>query len=166
MKRNAAFLTRTALLCALAVALSALEGIFTPLLPPGAKAGISNVIVMLAASLMGLPTTLVIVLVKAAFALLTRGVIAALLSFFGGLCSALLLWTLFRYARSLGVLGISILGAVTHSLAQLFGSYFLYGAAIFAYAPILLLLSLPSGAITAALLRAVRLLLPPQNERK
>ena len=156
--------TRTALLCALAIALSAFESVFTPVLPPGAKAGLSNVIVMLAASVMGLPTTLFIVLVKAAFALLTRGAVAAFLSALGGVCSALVLWTLFRFARPLGVLGISMIGAATHSLAQLLGSYALYGAAIFAYAPVLLLLSLPSGAVTAAVLRAVTLL--PISKRK
>ena len=46
-------LCRLALLCALAIALSALEGIFTPLLPPFVKAGLSNVAVMLAAAFLG-----------------------------------------------------------------------------------------------------------------
>ena len=148
-------LCRVALLCAAAIALSVLEGVFTPVLPPGAKAGLSNTVVMLAASLFGLFHALAVVLFKAVFALLTRGTVSAFLSLVGGLSSALLLFLLFRRARRLGVLGISTLGAVTHSLFQLLGSYLLYGAAIFAYAPLLLLLSLPSGLVTAALLRAV-----------
>ncbi|MBE6656286.1 MAG: Gx transporter family protein [Ruminococcaceae bacterium] len=148
-------LCRMALLCAAAIALAVLEGVFAPVLPVGAKAGLSNVIVMLAADTLGLPSALAIVLFKSTFALLTRGTVSAFLSLLGGVSSALLLWALFRYARPLGVLGISIIGAVTHSTAQLFGSYLLYGTAIFAYAPLLLLLSLPSGVITAALLRAL-----------
>ena len=153
-KTNVIFLCRLALLCAAALALSALEELFTPILPPGAKAGLSNTIVMLSAQALGLPSTFVIVLFKSIFALLTRGVVSAFLSLLGGFSSAFLLWALFRYTRRLGVLGISLSGALTHSLFQLLGSYLLYGAAIFAYAPVLLLLSLPSGVITAALLRA------------
>ena len=80
-------LCRLALLCALAVALSTLEGIFTPLLPPGAKAGLSNIIVMLAAMTAGLPATLAVVLFKSVFALIMRGTVSAFLSFAGGLGS-------------------------------------------------------------------------------
>ena len=146
-------LVRLALLSALAVALSLLEGIFTPLLPPGAKAGLSNIATMLAASALGLPSALFVTLIKAGFAFLTRGVLSFCLSLFGGLVSAILLWFLFRYAKRVGVLGISILGALSHTLTQLFVSSLLYGAAIFAYAPLLILLTLPAGGITAALLR-------------
>ena len=163
-KSQVRYLSRTALLCALAVALSALEGVFTPVLPPGAKAGLSNVIVMLSASAMGLPAALTVVLFKAVFALLTRGVVSAFLSVLGGVSSALLFWVLFRCTRALGVLGISLLGAVTHTAFQLFGAYLIYGGGILAYAPLLLLLSLPSGAITAAILRAVMYL--PHQQRK
>lgn len=159
-------LCRIALLSALAIALSALEGLFTPLLPPGAKAGLSNIIVMLAACSLGLPSTLAIVLVKAAFALITRGAVAALLSLSGGVSSALLLVLLFRFSRKLGLFGISTLGALTHSLCQLFVSLLLYGTAVLAYAPLLLLLSLPSGLITAAALRAVTYLIPKNFERR
>ncbi|MBQ9735312.1 MAG: Gx transporter family protein [Clostridia bacterium] len=154
MKTNVKKLTRLALLCAAAIALSAFEGLFTPLLPPGAKAGLSNVVVMLAASTMGWLPTLTVVLFKAVFALLSRGAVSAAFSALGGLCSAILLLFLFRYGKLLGVFGISLLGAFTHSAAQLLLSYALYGAAIFAYAPVFLLLSVPSGLITAAALRA------------
>ena len=147
-------LCRLGLLCALAIALSAFESIFTPLLPPFAKAGLSNVAVMLAASFLGLPSALAVVLFKAAFALLMRGAVAALFSISGGVASALLLWFLFRYVRFFGVFGISILGAVTHSAFQLLVSFLLYGNAILFYVPIALLLALPGGVITAALLSA------------
>lgn len=151
-KQRTVFIARLALLSAMAIALSLLEGVFTPLLPPGAKPGLSNTVVMLAASSLGLPSALFIVLLKAAFALATRGVVACILSLAGGCASALLLWTLFRYVRALGVLGISMLGAVMHTASQLAVCCLIYGRAVLAYAPLLLLLSLPSGCITAALL--------------
>ena len=148
------FLCRLALLSALAIALSALEGVFTPVLPPFVKAGLANVAVMLAAAFLGLPSAVAVTLFKACFALLTRGVVASVLSLSGGLASACLLWALFKYARTLGVFGISVLGAVTHSALQLTVSTLLYGRAVWFYAPIMLLLALPSGVITAAVLRA------------
>lgn len=164
------FLCRLALLCAMAIALSALEGIFTPVLPPFSKAGLSNVAVMLAAAFLGLPSALAVALFKAVFALLTRGAVSALFSITGGIASALLLWALFRYVRPLGVFGISILGALTHSSLQLLVSVLLYGKAILFYAPVTLLLSLPSGMITAALLSAGEHLflhyLPPDRKDK
>jgi uncharacterized membrane protein len=54
----------------------------------------------------------------------------------------------------LGVFGISTAGAFTHSAVQLLLSVLLYGRAVLFYAPVMLLLSLPSGVITAALLSA------------
>lgn len=161
-------LVRLALLSAFAIALSVLEGIFTPLLPPGAKAGLSNTATMLAASVLGLPSALFVALVKAGFALLTRGALSFVLSLAGGVTSAFVLWLLFRYARRIGVLGISILGALTHTLTQLFVSTLLYGHAVLAYAPILVLLTIPAGCITAALLRGTETLfqkISPINEK-
>ena len=87
----------TCRLSALALALSAAEGFFTPVLPPGAKAGVSNIVVMYAAASLGLPSALVIALAKATFALLTRGVIAFGMSAAGGVLSALTLFFLFTY---------------------------------------------------------------------
>lgn len=165
--RRIRVLCRLALLAAAALALSALEGVFTPILPPGARAGLSNVIVMLAASSLGLPSALLIVLIKAVFALLTRGAVSFLLSAAGGVVSALLLWVLFRTARLFGNLGISVLGALSHSLVQLAVSALLYGNAVWAYAPVMILLSVPSGCITAVLLTAVSpLFLCKTNETK
>lgn len=147
-------LTRTALLAALAVALSALENIFTPLLPPGVHPGFGNIAVMFAAAEMGLPWAMTIAVIKSLFALATRGGVAFLMSFAGGCASCLVMWALFRFASArFGLLGISMAGAFTHNLLQLAVSFLLFGKAILAYAPLLLLLAVPCGAVTGALLR-------------
>ena len=148
---------RVALLAALALALGVLEGVFTPILPPGVKAGISNIAVMLAAAHMGLCPALAIVFAKAVFALVTRGVIAFGMSFCGGMLSALLLWILFRFAKEhIGILGISMLGAFTHNLAQGVFALCVFGSAILAYLPILVLLSVPCGLVSGAATAAIR----------
>jgi len=150
-------ITRLALLAALALALSVLESVFTPILPPGAKAGLSNIAVMLAAAYLSLPSALALALIKALFALLTRGVLAFLMSLFGGVLSALTLFLLFRLGKDrFGLVGISMAGALVHNAAQGFVALFVFGKALFGYLPVLLLLSLPAGIVTGALLGVLR----------
>ena len=150
-------ITRLALLASLALALSVLESVFTPILPPGAKAGVSNIAVMLAAAYLSLPSALALVLIKALFALLTRGVLAFFMSLFGGAMSALTLFLLFRFGKDrLGLIGISMAGAFVHNATQGIVALFVFGKALFGYLPILLLLSLPAGIITGALLGVLR----------
>ena len=156
-KGATARLCRLALLSALALALSALEGIFTPILPPGVRAGLSNVVTMYAVASLGLPSALTVTLLKALFALLTRGVIAFGMSALGGLLSATLLYILFRFAKGkLGTVGISVLGAAAHNLAQGLFALLIFGRAMLAYLPILVLLSAPCGLVTGSLLYLVR----------
>lgn len=155
-KKQTVYLCRLAVLSALALALSALEGVFTPVLPPGAKAGVSNIVTMYAAASLGLPAALTIALAKALFALLTRGVVAFGMSFVGGVLSATVLFLLFRYAKGkMGTLGVSVAGAAVHNAAQGLFALLIFGKAILAYLPILLLLSLPSGVLTGAIMHAL-----------
>ena len=78
---------------ALAIVLSALENLIPPLpmMPPGAKLGLSNIVTMFAAGTFGLIPALAIALLKALFAGATRGVTALLMSLAGGF-SARWLW--------------------------------------------------------------------------
>ena len=67
MKQRGTYrLALAAVLCAQALALSFLEGLLPPIpwLPPGAKPGLSNIIIMFAADSLGLPMALTIVLIK------------------------------------------------------------------------------------------------------
>lgn len=155
IQNKTAYLAKMAALAALALALGTLEGVFTPVLPPGAKAGLSNIVTMYAAASLGLPSALVIVAVKAVFALLTRGVIAFGMSASGGVFSAIVLYFLFRVCKGkMGMLGISVLGAAVHNTAQGLFALLLFGRAMLAYLPILILLSLPSGLLTGTILYA------------
>lgn len=144
-------------LAALALILGYLEGFF-PGIPgaPGLKLGLSNVVVMFAASALGFGETLCIVSAKALFALLTGGPVAGALSLGGGISSAAVLFVLFRATRCFGLVGISVSGAVTHNLAQLLLVSLLTGSPLLtAYAPVLLLGGLVMGFATASLLRCL-----------
>ena len=145
------------ILCALAVALSFLEGLLPVLPVPGAKLGLSNIVVMATLSSMNLPAALAVVFVKAAFALL-RGGVAFLMSLAGGICSTLLMTVLFRgLHRCLSYLGIGVAGAVGHNAGQLLMSMLLVDSSLIYYAPWLLLMALAAGTLTGT---ALNLLMP------
>ena len=123
-RQPAGALALTGLLGAVALALSFLEGLLPPLplLPPGAKLGLSNLATMYAAGALGLPYALFLAVFKGCFALLTRGAVAGCMSLAGGLLSTLVMWLTFRKARaSLAVVGVC--GALSHNAAQLLVAY-------------------------------------------
>ena len=148
-------LTLTALLAALALVLSALEGMLPPLpwMPPGAKPGLSNLSTMYDAGTLGLLPALGIVLVKALFAGMTRGFTALLLSLAGGTLSTLVVWLLLRKRSPHGTVGLGILGALSHNLAQLAAAMLILDTTMLAYLPWLCLFALLTGSLTGILLR-------------
>ena len=78
------------IMSALALVLSYLESMLIPdipFLPVGAKPGLSNVVTMYAVNILGLGAGIYITLIKAVFALITRGVTASAMSLCGGLLS-------------------------------------------------------------------------------
>ncbi len=158
MKRNSA--SRAALLGILtaeALALSFLEGLIPPIpgMPPGAKPGLSNIITMFTVYSVGWQEALVITVLKAIFAALTRGVTAGLMSLSGGLLSTAALILLSKFSKDrFGYLGISVICAVIHNLGQLLVSFILLGsAAVFGYIPFLILFAVVTGALTGTVLK-------------
>lgn len=146
----------TGLLGALALALSFLEGLLPPLpmLPPGAKLGLSNIAVMYAVQSLGLFPALGIALVKGVFAGLTRGGTAMIMSLSGGLTSTLVLWLLARPKNPLaGSMGMGVAGALAHNLGQLLAAAALTTPAVAWYAPWLLLFGVLFGIVTGFVLR-------------
>ena len=98
MKKKAEHIALIGLLGALALVLGILENLLPPLpgMPPGAKAGLSNLVTMFAAGAIGLPAALFIAAIKGLFAFLTRGVSAGLMSLCGGLLSTLIMGILWK----------------------------------------------------------------------
>lgn len=163
---------RTALwgiLAALAVALSFVEGWLPPLPVPGAKLGLSNIVTMYCLGSLGLPAAMAVTAVKAGFALL-RGGTACLMSFCGGMLSTLLMALCLRARRApLSYIGVGVLGAAAHNLGQLGAAMFLLEPALVHYLPVLLLVALPTGAVTGLTLNLTlpalaRLRLPSRAE--
>ena len=158
MKKNYK-IALVAILCGLALCLGFLESLIppVPLLPPGAKLGFSNIITMFAAGSLGLPSALIIAVLKGGFAFITRGATAGIMSLSGGILSAAAMYILMKYARkALGLIGISVICALCHNAGQLFAAIFITDtASIVYYAPALALFGIATGTVTGIVLRAV-----------
>lgn len=144
------------MLFALAVVLGFAESLLPPLpfLPPGVKLGLSNVVVMFCLLRLGRREAVAVLLLKAFFAAITRGLTAGLLSLCGGALSVLAMCLLLR-ARRLGEPSVSVGGAVAHNLGQLpMAALLLQNALVFYYAPVMVLAGIVMGLLTWLLLKA------------
>lgn len=150
-------ITLTAMLFALAIALGFLESLVAPLLglPPGVKLGLSNVVVMFALFFLTKREALLLVVLKGAFAFLTRGAMAGIFSTTGGLVSLGIMLLLMLPRRQPSMLLLSVAGALGHNLGQFVMVRILLGPTFVYYAPVLLISGVAMGALTAGLLRVL-----------
>lgn len=154
---------RTGMLFALAIAFSWLESCIGPLLGliPALKLGLSNIVVMYALLFLRTRTALLLVVLKAVFAFLTRGATAGILSGCGGLFSLLVLWLLLHLPIRVSGYLFCVSGALAHNLGQLAAASVLLSSAIaFAYAPILVVAGIAVGAVSNLLTQALITALP------
>ena len=159
MKTHAGKIALLGLLSALALCLSFLETLLPPipLLPPGAKLGLSNIVSMYAAGSLGLTSALFLAVLKGAFAFFTRGVTAGLMSLSGGLFSSFLMWLLWKKTHA-SFLMVGVCGALSHNLAQFLCAWIISASGVLFYLPSLLFFGVASGTLTGLLLK---LTLPP-----
>jgi len=146
------------MLFALAMALSFIEGTLTfPGLLPGMKLGLANIVVMYALFFMGAKQALFLDLLKALFVFLVSGWTAGFLSFCGGMLSLVVMWLLYYVlpVRPTWFI-LSVCGALAHNIGQLLGAGVILSSAMsLYYAPVMLVLGLVMGALTAFTLRAL-----------
>lgn len=155
----------TALLFAVAIVLSIIEGQLPPIIVavPGVKFGLSNIVVMFCLFCLNKKQAFLLVILKSMFALLTRGVMAGVLSLCGGVCSLLVMIVLIMVFKDrISYLMVSISGAVAHNIAQFVAISLLFTNLFFwAYLPVLIISGIVAGVATSVLLRV---LLPGLNK--
>lgn len=147
------------LLFALAMALSFLESLLPalPMLPPGIRLGLSNIVTMYALFVLGPVSGYTIAVLKALFVLLTRGAVAAAMSAAGGVFSVtiMLLFSLLPGIKEQYLL-LSVFGGAAHNIGQLVMARFIINNQyVWYYFPVLLAAGLLMGAITGMALRVV-----------
>lgn len=159
-------LSQTGLLFALSLALSYLESFLPPIMPGlPLRYGLSNLPVMYLLLEKRLSAALGLSIVKSIFVLVTRGGMSATLSIAGGLASVLVMFTANRLSRGkISLLSFSVLGAVSHNLAQLGIITLIMNispkAVLTSLFPYLMLIGMASGILTAFILRLIINYLP------
>ncbi len=152
-------ITHTAMLFAVAVVLSFMEGLLPPLpyLPPGFKLGLSNIATMYALFFLDKGKAFAIAVLKAFFVFITRGVTSGILSLSGGIASlCVMLLAAALFGDKISYLMLSIIGAIFHNLGQLAVLTLIMqsGYALW-YTPVLLTAGVIMGSVTGTLLRIV-----------
>lgn len=153
---------------ALALVLGFIEGMFIPdipFLPVGAKPGLSNIVTMYVVEVTGLAGGIYITLIKAVFALITRGATASFMSLCGGILSTFVTALMIKKGKRIfSFLGIGIAGAVMHNFGQLAAACLISGTpALFSYGKYLIIFALITGAVTGSMLL---LIMPGINKIK
>jgi len=151
------------ILCALALVLSIVDR-FIPLealVPlPGVKLGLANIATIFALYVLGAVPALLILIARCLLGSIFAGSITAFMfSLLGGIFS-LIVMSLLKNAPFLSLIGVSIAGAAFHGIGQVCAAAIMLGnIAVFAYLPVLLIVSLFTGtsiaAASAAIIKAV-----------
>ncbi len=148
---------RVAVLAAYALALSGFERLIpTPI--PWLRLGLANIITLAALMLYGFRTAMTVTLIRVILASLFTGTFlgpAFILSFGGGVSSTAAMGVAHRaFGRMFGPVGLSLIGALFHNLAQLALAYLLFIQrieAVVIISPILLLLGTFTGVINGVI---------------
>jgi len=142
-----------AMLVAMALALSYTErfiplNLLVPL--PGIKLGLANIVTLMALYFMGLrPAVTVLVLRCFLNALFGGGISGLAFALTGGLL-AMAAMAIARRISIFSIYGVSIFGAAAHNIGQIFAAMVLLGSTyVIAYLPLLLVVSVFTGLITA-----------------
>ena len=157
------------ILAAQALALSFLENLIpaVPGLPPGAKPGLANIVTMFTADTFGLSDALVITLIKAVFAFVTRGATAFFMSLSGGILSTLVMCALMKFPKKpVGILAIAVFSALAHNAGQLAAAMFISGTPMLSlgYGPALAVFGIVTGLLTGTILKLVMPALQKQKK--
>ena len=137
------------ILVSIGLALSVLESsIPIPIAMPGARLGLSNMVVLVTLVVFGFRDGIKVAMLKSTVLMLITGSISSFIySLSGAILSCIMMYIFFRYfSRIFSLIGVSIIGAVAHNFAQVsVASAMMNNIRIYSYLPFLLLLSLFTG---------------------
>lgn len=123
-----------------------------PGLPPGVKLGLSNLVTMYCLLYLNGKAAYSLAFLKSFFVFLTRGPVAALLSFAGGLLSITVMIVAEYVGRKrFSYTALSILGAISHNIGQLMVARVLINQFMLYYIPVLLVSGVMMGMLTGTL---------------
>lgn len=137
------------LLVSIGLALSVLEStIPLPITVPGARLGLSNMVILVTLVIFGFKEALIVGMLKSVVLVLVTGSISSFFySLAGSILSCIMMFIVYKYLMNIfSLIGVSIFGAIGHNIAQVsVASIMMNNSKIYSYLPILLLMSLFTG---------------------
>lgn len=138
-----------ALLVALALAVSLLESMIpVPIGVPGAKLGLSNIVLLVTLVLFGFREAFLVAVLKSLLLMLATGSVTSFFySLSGAICASVAMGITHRFfAPPFSLVGVSEWGAFFHNMGQLLVACVVLGNVnIFLYLPVLTLLGVATG---------------------
>lgn len=152
MSKDVKDLVYTAILVAMALAVSLVESLIPlPFVMPGAKLGLSNMVILVTLILYGFKKGLLVAALKSVLLMMIIGFGPSFIySFSGAIFSTIMMWIAYKYFHTkwsiFSVIGVSIIGAVSHNFAQVTAAaYILKSLMVFTYFPFLTLIAIVTG---------------------
>lgn len=152
MTKDLRDLVYTALLVSMALAVSLVERLIPlPFAMPGAKLGLSNMIILVTLIIYGFPRGLLVAALKSVLLMLIIGFGPSFIySFAGAIFSTIMMWIALKYfnrkIKIFSIIGVSIIGAVSHNFAQVTAAaYILKTLMIYTYFPLLTIIAIFTG---------------------
>lgn len=137
------------LLTTIALVISLIESsIPIPIPIPGAKLGLSNLVILTTIVVFGFSYAIIVGVLKSLLlVLITGSVTSVFYSLFGSIISIIVMTLAYIYlSKYLSLIGVSILGSIAHNFSQiLVGSIMLSNFKLFIYLPILMIVGLFTG---------------------
>lgn len=151
-------ITLLAIIISQALVLHYIEG-FIPVLAPGAKLGLANIMTMVTLVLFGFKEAMVVVVIRSVLGSLLGGSVTGILySLSGGILSGLAMSLLYLNFQSyFSLMGISTAGAVFHNIGQLLTASWIFGTIgiLYTYLPILMLAAVITGYFNGLVTRYI-----------
>lgn len=145
--------TRLSLLLALCIVLNIIESVI-PLFSgyiPGLKLGLANIVILFILYCYSFKDALYVSLLRVVIVGITRTGLFSVAFFFslGGAFLSIIMMSLFKKLTNLSVIGVSIIGSISHSIGQIIMAIILIKSNLMVmYLPWLLMFSIPTGIIT------------------
>ncbi len=123
----------------------------TDFMIPGVKLGLANIVTLYVIMNFGTKDGIIVSILRTLLGSIMSGTFMTVtfyFSFTGGLMSAIIMGLLYKYGfRVFSMMGISLMGALTHNLAQLtVAALMIEQGLILMYLPVMLFAALPTGA--------------------
>jgi heptaprenyl diphosphate synthase len=144
-------MTLYANLLAIAIILNIVESLWQVIPVPGAKIGLANIVTVIILFVYKPKDSIYFVIIRVIFVSILTGKLfnpIFYMSLSGGIFASVSMVILFKL-DFFGLLGISVLGSIMHTIGQIIMGIFVVGSiAVISYLPIMLLISVPAGIVT------------------